>query len=153
MLAKKVHEAIVSQFLGLQRRVTKVGEEDHSNCRLDIRAPRRVSGNLTKERVDGSVTHLDDVVGNQTMGLSVHRFQRLSVRPLGETEHGPFVIVEPVGDVTNLVLVLNSQVEFVRGGDVGSSRTGRLVSIEEQGHARKANSGAIPCEGVDEPFT
>ena len=129
MLAKKTHKAIVSQFLCLLRRVTKVGEQDHSNCGLDVRAPWGVSGNLTKKRIHGPVAHLDDVVSNQTVGLSVHSFQRLSVRPLGETKHGPFVIVEPIGDVTNVVLVLNGKVEFVRSGDVGGRRTRRLVSI------------------------
>jgi hypothetical protein len=107
-----------------------------------------MSGNLTKERIYGSVAHLDDVVGNQTVRLSVHSLQRLSVRPLCETKHAPFVFIEPIRDVANFVLVLNGKVEFVRGGDVGSRCTRRLVSIKEQGHARKANSGAIPCEGL-----
>ena len=65
-------------------------------------------------------------------------FQRLSIRPLGETKHVPSVFIEPISDITDLVLVLNGKVEFVRGGDVDGRRTRRLVSIKEQGHVCKA---------------
>ena len=94
-----------------------------------------MSGNLTEERIDGPITHLDDVVSNQTVRFPVNRFHGLSVGPLGETKHRPFRVIEPVRDVADLVLVLDSEIECVRGGDVGSGRARRLVSIKEQGHA------------------
>ena len=112
-----------------------------------------MSGNLTKKRVYGSVTHLDDVVGNQTVSLSVHSFQGLSVRALCETKHGPFVSIEPIRDVTNFVFVLNSEVEFVRRGDVDSSRTRRLVSIKEQGHAVRLIQGRFLVKAGGWPST
>ena len=135
VLANEYHEPVVAQFLSLLRRVTKVGEQNYPNSRLDIRLPGWVSGYRTKKGIYGPVTHLDDVVSNQTVRLPVHSFQRLSVGPLSETEHSPFRVIEPVRDVADLVFVLNGKIEFVRGGDVGSGRARRLVSIEEQGHA------------------
>lgn len=134
VIANEHHEPVVAQFLRLLRRVTKVGEQNYPNSRLDIRLPCRVSGNLTKKRIYGPITHLDDVVGDQTVRLPMNSFQGLSVGPLGETKHSPFRVIEPVGDVADFVFVLNGEIECVRGGDVGSGCARRLVSIKEQGH-------------------
>ena len=130
------HKAFVTQFLSLLRGVTQVSEENDSNSRLDVRLPRRVSGNLTEKCVDGPVAHLDDAVGDQTVRLPMYGFQRLSVRSLGETEHRALFVIEPIGDVADLVLVLNGKIELVGGGDVDSRCARRFVSIKEQGHAR-----------------
>ena len=138
VLAEKAHKPVVPQFLGLPRRVAKVGKKDDSNGRFDVRVTCSMSGNLTKERIDGPVTHLDDVVREQAVCLPVDRFQRLAVRPFGETKHGPFAVIEPIRHVTHLVLVLDSEVELMGGSDVGSLGTRRLVSIKEQRHGHQA---------------
>ncbi len=135
VLTNEQHEAVVAQFLGLLRRVTKVGEQNYSHSRVDVGLPCWMSGNLAEKRIYGSLADLDDVVGDQAVSLPVHSFQGLSVGPLGETEHSPFFVVEPICDVADLVLVLNGKIEFVRGGDGGRRGAGRLMSIKEQRHA------------------
>ncbi len=151
VLTNEQHEPVVAQFLGLFRRVTEVSKQNDSNSRVDVSLPGWVSGDITEKSIYGPLAHLDDVVSNQTVCLSVHRLQGLSVGPLGETKHRPFVCIEPIRDVTDFVLLLNRKVECVRSGDVGSGRARRLVSIKEQGHAGKANSQGhslrMPAEG------
>ncbi len=139
VLANERHELVVAHFLGLLCRVTNVGEEDYSNSRVDVCLACRVSWNLTKKRINGPVAHLDDVVSNQAVRLPVYSFQRLSVRSLGETKDGPLCVVEPIRDVANLIFRLNRKIEFVCGGDGGSRRARRIMSIKEQGHARYAS--------------
>ena len=112
-----------------------------------------MSGNITEKRIYGPLTHLDDVVSNQTVCLSVHSFQGLSVRPLGETKHGLFVCIEPIRDVTNVVLFLNSKVEFVCRRNVDSGRTRRLVSVKEQGHAERIIQERFLVKAAGGPLT
>ena len=147
VLANEHHKAFVTQFLSLLRRVTQVSEENDSNSRLDVRFSRRVSGKFTEKCVDGPVAHLDDVVGDQTVRLPVYRFQRLSVRSLGETEDHALFVIEPIRDVADLVLVLNGEIELVGGGDVGSLSPGALCRSRNRAMPVRLVSRAISCRG------
>ena len=131
VLAKKQHKPLVAQFLCLLGRVTEISEQNRPNGGLDIGLPSWVSWDLTEKRIDRPVAHFDDVVSNQSMSLSVHALQGLSVGTFGETEDRPFLVIEPIRDVTDLVSLLNGKIEFVRGGDIGGRRARRLVSIQE----------------------
>ncbi len=71
--------------------------------------------------------------------------QGLAVGPFGKTEHGPLSVVEPVGDVSHLILVLNGKIELMGRGDLGGRRTWRIVTIEEQGHDTTIVTGTVLC--------
>ena len=141
VLTNEHHEALVAQFLSLFRGVTQVGEQNDPDRGLDIRFSGWVSGDVSKKRIDGPVPDLDDVVGSQAVCFPMDGFQGLPVGPLGEAEHRAFLVIEPVRDVTNLVLVLDGKVELVRGGDVGGCRSRGDVTVQEQGHAHQASDG------------
>ncbi len=66
-------------------------------------------------------------------------FQRLPVGPFGQAVHDPGVVVEPVGDVPDAVLVLDGDIKDVGGGDIGGGGSRRMMTIEEEGHGPHAS--------------
>ena len=78
--------------------------------------------------------HLDDAGGEEPVRLAVHVLDGLGVGPLGQAEHRPVVLVEPVREVADAVLVLHADVGGVRGRDVLRAGAGYLVTIEEERH-------------------
>lgn len=153
MLAQQQHISVVTQFLGLLGRVTQISEQNDPDSRVDIRFSGWVSGDVTEKCIDGPVAHFDDVVRDQAMCFPVHRLQGLSVGSLGQTKDRPFLVIEPIRDITDLVFVLDGKIELVRGGDVDGRRARRLVSIKEQGHANEVSDmgGCVPGGGGVRP--
>jgi hypothetical protein len=72
-------------------------------------------------------------------------FEGFTVGTFSETEHRSFAVIKPIGDVANSVVVLDSQVEFVRFGNLGSRGSWRIVTIKEERHAVRLVTKAKSC--------
>jgi len=73
------------------------------------------------------------------------RFERFTVGPFGETEHRPFAVIEPIGDVADPVVFLDSEIELVSLSYLGGGGSWRIVAIKEQGHAVRLVTKAKSC--------
>jgi hypothetical protein len=102
-------------------------------------------GSVTEKFVDGSQTHLDNVVCYQPVGLSMDGFERLAVRPLGKTKHGRLAVIKPVRHVADAVLVLHGQIEFVRCGNLSRGRARRIMAIQKESHANSLVTQPTSC--------
>ena len=72
-------------------------------------------------------------------------FERFTIGTFGETEHRPFAVVKPIGDVADSVVVLDGEIEFVRFGNLGSRGSWRIVTIKEERHAVRLVTKAKSC--------
>src|SRR5688572_13751375 len=87
--------------------------------------------------------HLDDLVGDRTVRLTVHGRRGLLARRLDQTEHLAGALVEPVPEVVHPVLVLDGQVLAVRVGHlvlVGAFHP--VVYVEIQRHRESSSRGS-----------
>jgi len=75
----------------------------------------------------------------------VDGLQRLTIRTFGETEDGPVVVIEPIGDVTDPVSLLNGQIELVGRCDVGGCCARGIVPIQEERHTSRLATPTSRC--------
>jgi hypothetical protein len=109
-------------------------------------------GRRSKKRVYWPFTHLDDVVGYKTVRLSMDSFHGFTVGTLGETERGSIIVIEPIRDVADSVVLLNRKIEFVGRGDLGRCHPRYVVAIKEQGHDAMLVTPGTSCWQWDGPF-
>ena len=99
----------------------------------------------------------EDLVGDEAVGLAVHRVGRLGVRRLDEAEDLPGALVDPVAQVADAVRPLGGEVGLVGGRDV-ARRDAALDGVESMNSAMCGVSSLVgrrssPAGDTTEPGT
>src|SRR5262249_47916448 len=83
----------------------------------------------------GSFLHLDDLIGDHPVRLTVHGLRRFLARRLHEAEHLARAFVEPVAEVVHPVLLLDLQI-LAMGvrGHIRRQRLDLVVHVEIERH-------------------
>jgi hypothetical protein len=129
---KEGHGGLVPHALSERGRADDVGEQDGPDSRVpltartsrDDRGTRRVGIHSPEESLRYFGGDLDDPLGDQAVGFTVHRLRCLGTGCAAEAEDLPEALVEPVLVVLDTVFALHFHIgnvclgHVVRGGPV-----------------------------------
>jgi len=90
------HVPFVAKLLRLLRGITQVSEQNGSDGGFDVSVSRLMLGRWPEKRVYWPFTYLNNIVGYETVRLSMDSFQGFTVGTLGETERGSFLLIKPI---------------------------------------------------------
>ena len=116
--------------------------DDRPERGVGVRLARRVLGERAHERVQRDArVELDDRRRHRAVRLSVDLLDRFRDRPLGQAEHRPSVLVEPVRVVVDVERALLLEVLHMRGREVLRRDLHALVTIQVHRHAADCSAG------------
>src|SRR5712692_6291574 len=96
--------------------------------------------------------HLEDPVGDQAVGLTVHPRSGLRVRRLDQAERLVVLLVDPVPEVLHAIRILLGEVCLVRMGHVlrGRALWKLLVHIHVNRHVNNSSYKEMKAKGNEE---